>query len=333
MIVIVATEEDVAVRDVVRALHIMGRRDVLWLDLEKAHDQMLFESRVENGAATWRISSRQDPALSVSEENVSAVYWRRPISYLGSPFMGIPTSANLDFVEIFWSIRWHLEALPAQLFPLGHPWIFGRAENKHRQMAAALKVGFEVPPTLHSNNPAQLQEFISTQQKVAIKALRMPAVTTTGSVKDARHIACKSFAAEELNAHLSGRDRCQLYCQSAIDRDYDLRITVLPHQTICVAIDTTSLEGNKLDWREDSLQRHHELLPVEPEFERQLRAYLLEMELTAGYFDFAVPKSGRPVFFECNTNAQWHWMEVVTGFSFSQAVAQELAWAWGHTPQ
>ena len=49
------------------------------------------------------------------------------------------------------------------------------------------------------------------------------------------------------------------------------------------------------------------------------------MELKAGYFDFARPEEGPPVFFECNTNAQWYWIEQITGHPISEAIAQGLA--------
>jgi hypothetical protein len=325
MIIIVAVESDEAMQEVVVALAAQGRTDVLLLDLEKAFDSVVLNSRVEATGVHWSIQSRANPSLIATPDNITAVYWRRPFSYIGSPFLGIPTSSNLDQLEIFWSIRWHIESLPASLFPLGHPWVFARAENKHRQMETALKVGFTVPPTIHSNDPSLLREFISEHEEVAIKALRMPAVTATGEVHQARHIACKSFKAEFLNARLNTVDRCQLYCQPAIQRTHDLRITVLPHETICAAIDTTKLVGNKLDWREDSLDLPHQILPVEPAFEAQLRQFLKEMELTSGYFDFAVPETGPPIFFECNTNAQWFWLEKVTGYPFAAAIARELA--------
>ena len=324
MIVIVATLEDIAIKSVVEALERLGRRDVLWLDLEKAIDEVTLDSRIEQGKLAWSIRSKSRPELVASPETIEAVYWRRPISYIGSPFMGIPTSANLDAVEIFWSIRWHLEALPARLFPLGHPWIFARAENKHRQMEAAREIGFRLPETLHSNDPARLAAFARGHSPVAIKALRMPAVSRDGDVYRARHISCRSFDGGDLARRLEGRERCQLYCQEAVDRKCDWRITVLPHQTICAEIDTSPLEGNQLDWREQAKDLDHRIVRLDPEFEGKLRSYLELMELTAGYFDFAVPQEGPPVFFECNTNAQWLWIEQTTGYPIAEAIAREL---------
>jgi hypothetical protein len=324
MIVIVATSNDPAIGPVIEALERLGRSDVLWLDLETAMDDIVLESRIIDGKMRWNFRSEKRPDSVCSPETISAVYWRRPVSYLGSPFLGIPTSANLDAVEIFWSIRWHLESLPASRFPLGHPWVFARAENKHRQMEVAGRLGFRLPETLHSNDPGQLAGFARGHSSVALKALRMPAVSTSGEVQKARHISCRAFDGEQLAGQIAGRDRCQLYCQEAVARKRDWRITVLPNQTICAEIDTSPLEGNKLDWREHSLELPHRIVELEPSFDRQLRAFLSEMELTSGYFDFAVPEEGPPVFFECNTNAQWLWIQQVTGHPIAEAIAREL---------
>lgn len=327
MIVIVATTEDTAIKSVVEALERFGRTDVLWLDLEKALDEVTLESRITDGTPGWSIRSKKRPKLLASPETITAIYWRRPISHIGSPFMGIPTSANLDGVEVFWSIRWHLEAMPSRLFPLGHPWAFLRAENKHRQMETAREIGFRLPETLHSNDPAQLARFARSHSPVAIKALRMPAVSSTGEVHRARHLSCRSFDGEELAGRVEGRERCQLYCQEAIARTCDWRITVLPHRTICAEIDTSPLQGNKLDWREHSYELAHRIIDLDPAFEAKLRDFLDKMELTSGYFDFAVPEDGPPVFFECNTNAQWLWIQEVTGYPIAEAIARELMFA------
>lgn len=324
MIVIVATSNDSAIEQVVEALERLGRTDVFWLDLETAMEDVVLDSRVRNGKLQWSCWSKKRPDLVCSPETASAVYWRRPVSHHGSPLLGIPTSGNLDQVEIFSSIRWHLESLPASKFPLGHPWVFTRAENKHRQIEVAGRLGFRLPETLHSNDPERLAAFAREHSPVAVKALRVPAVRSGDDLLKARHISCRAFDGAQLADQLSGRERCQLYCQEAIARKRDWRITVLPHQTVCAEIDTSPLEGNKLDWREHSLELPHKIVELDPAFERQLRTFLAEMELTSGYFDFAVPDVGPPVFFECNTNAQWLWIQQVTGYPIAEAIAREL---------
>src|SRR5690349_19838397 len=134
MIIVVATEDDLTASAVVNALHKAGRKDVLWLDLEQAHEKVSLHFTADETGVHWRIQSRENPELVADQDTVAAVYWRRPVKVLGSPFLGIPSRANLDPLEVFWSIRWILESLPVSRFPLGHPLSFARSENKHRQM-------------------------------------------------------------------------------------------------------------------------------------------------------------------------------------------------------
>ena len=250
MIVVVATEDDLTAQAVVVALAKLGRKDVFCLDLETAFENVSVHFSADATGIRWSIQSKSDASLRIDQQNISAVYWRRPLKLLGSPFLGIPTSGNLDALETFWSVRWMLETLPRMLFPLNHPLILSRSENKHRQLALALEVGFTIPDTCHSNDAATLQEFVARQTSVALKAMRMPAVSSAGGVEDARHIACKSFSPEFLAARLQAVEKTQLYCQQAIQRSKDLRIMVFPHQVIAVEIDTSKLADNKLDWRE-----------------------------------------------------------------------------------
>ena len=325
MILIVTSRNDRTAGAVIEALADLGRSDTFRLDLDEAHADHALTWSADGGGIRWSLRSRQDPSCVVSSENLTAIYWRR-VSYVSDlRMMSVPASADLDASEVFWSLKWLLESLPSCYFPFGHPQAHATADNKHLQVAAALKVGFAIPESFHSNDPGDLRTFVSSRSELAVKALRVSAVTSTGDIADARHIACKAFPTARLLQALDGAPSTQLFCQQAIRRPHDLRIMVFPNETIAAAIDTSRLPDNKLDWREDSLQVAHRIVPVDPAFDRQLRAYLSEMGLTAGFFDFAEPEAGPPVFFECNTNAEWYWIEWLTKHPIARAVARELA--------
>jgi hypothetical protein len=326
MIVIVTYEEDLAAKAVQDALARQGRTGVFWLELENCQSKYQFTLTADDSSISWRLSRRDQPEIVLTPDKISSVYWRRAVKSPGSRLLSLPTPDILDDYEMFWSVRWALEALPHDLFPLGHHLAHAKAENKHRQVAAALKQGWKIPRTCHSNDTAMLSAFAFAEGSVAIKALRVPALVRPGEEDKARHIACKSFDAETLVPRLEGAGSTQLFCQQVIKRSHDLRIMVFPSQTIAAEIDVRPLENNKLDWREQSLDLPHRIIPVDAAFDRQLRGYLAEMGLKAGYFDFAVPADGgAPVFFECNTNAQWLWIEMVTGHPIAEAIARELA--------
>jgi len=324
LILLVTARNDHSAGVILDALSDLGHREVFRLNLEEAHAGYALTWSVGGKGIHWSLRSRAEPVAEIRSDTVSAVYWRRAAVAQDGAMLSIPNSANLDAFELFWSLKWLLESLPEDLFPMGHPNAHAAADNKHRQLAAALRVGFRIPDSFHSNDLPALRGFIRSQPSVALKAMRVSAVTSTGDAADARHIACKEFAPEFLLEVLDGVAQCQLFCQRAIRRDRDLRIMVLPSETIAAAIDTTRLADNKLDWREDTLDTPHHIVPVPPAFDRQLRDYLALMNLTAGFFDFAQPEGGPPVFFECNTNAEWYWIEWMTGHPIARAIAEEL---------
>jgi hypothetical protein len=325
MIVVAATENDPMAQAVVDALARQGRKDVFWMDFETVFEKAFLNFRADADGVQWSIRSRVAPAFALNSDSISAVYWRRNLGFQVSPFLAAPTSANLDAFEMFWSARWLLEALPSDLFPFGHPLSFASAENKHRQMAAALQVGFAIPATCHSNHPESLGDFIGSHTEIAVKAMRAPFVSKTGKLEDTRQIFCKSFAPQFLLEKLRKTERTQLYCQQAVQRGRDLRIMVFPHETLAAEIDTSRLMENRLDWREDFLHDPHRIVSIKPEFDHQLREFLSLMNLKAGFFDFAQPDEGPPVFFECNTNGGWLWLERENHHPVSEAVARELA--------
>jgi D-alanine-D-alanine ligase-like ATP-grasp enzyme len=54
-------------------------------------------------------------------------------------------------------------------------------------------------------------------------------------------------------------------------------------------------------------------------------AYLGELNLNFGCFDFIVDDNDTPWFLECNPNGQWMWIEEDTGLPISRAIAECLA--------
>jgi hypothetical protein len=324
MILIVTASNDLTADLILNALAAQGHTAVFRLNLEEAHEHYALIWSAGPMGIQWSLRSLREPGLLITSDTVSAVYWRRAAVAQDGPMLALPTSANLDQQEIFWSLKWLLESLPARLFPLGHPNSHAAGDNKHRQVAAALEVGFTIPESFHSNDLTALRGFIKDQPAIALKAMRVSAVSTTGAAAEARHIACKSFQSDFLLNVIKDVSRCQLFCQEAVQRKHDLRIMVFPSETIVATIDTSQLPDNKLDWREDTLQLAHRIEPIAPAFDLQLRRFLALMNLSAGYFDFAQPASGPPVFFECNTNAEWYWIEHLTGHPISKTVAHEL---------
>jgi len=112
---------------------------------------------------------------------------------------------------------------------------------------------------------------------------------------------------------------CPHMFQARVDKAFDARITAVGGRLFGVRIDSPDL-----DWR-----RRQDLMactPIEaPEsVARAVVAYLAELRLTYGAFDFAVTTAGDWYFLECNPNGQWAWQPAGTTSGIAHALADLL---------
>ncbi|MEU3567365.1 hypothetical protein AB0E96_02870 [Kitasatospora sp. NPDC036755] len=79
-----------------------------------------------------------------------------------------------------------------------------------------------------------------------------------------------------------------------------------------------------LDWRErQNLMSCSPVVVPEP-VAQSVAAYLAELHLVYGAFDFAVTAAGEWYFLECNPNGQWAWQGVETTSAIAWAIADRL---------
>jgi glutathione synthase/RimK-type ligase-like ATP-grasp enzyme len=81
----------------------------------------------------------------------------------------------------------------------------------------------------------------------------------------------------------------------------------------------------KEDWREgyDFGVKFTEM-PLDPVLIKKCKAFLDQLDLNFGCFDFIVDENENVFFLECNPNGQWLWIEEDTGMDISGAVAEWL---------
>lgn len=329
MILVVSLPDDEHGSAVVRQLQALGvpcdrlAARSLWqgfvysvdpLDPRFGHDAVFTTRRVFP-------DGRNDPP-----QPVTAVYWRRPVERDDHLKLAFPSAGDVAEAEAWHAFRLAAEALPRNLFPLGHPSDLERSANKLLQLNLARRHGFAVPETLVANDPDALATFLRRQQRVVVKPLHAAAAYTGADrSRVERLLWCRGFDAGALAARLQPGQRTQLLVQQAVDKRCDWRLTVLPHTTVACEIDTSSLAPDEPDWRKRTKSLPHRLVDLDADFERRLRAFLAALDLPAGYFDFAVARDGTPFFLEMNTNAQWLWIERMTGHPISAEIATALA--------
>lgn len=254
-----------------------------------------------------------------------AIYWRRPLLLVDRVKITSPIAREVSFAETYHALRLAVDSLPNSYFPLGHPSAMERAGNKLLQLRLANEMGFRVPETLVGNDPQVIRGFLARHPNLVVKPIH---VHSSYKEEDRNQIDqplwCRGIDPEKIAEHLAPDRRVQLMLQEQVVKKEDWRITVLPNSCICCKIDTSELSELEPDWRRYHKKYKHTLFDPPRKFEKLLRDYLKALDLKAGYFDFAVDEAGEPYFLEVNTNAEWLWIEELTGYPISEKVAKCL---------
>ena len=257
-------------------------------------------------------------------EEVCAVWYRKPDPLNLSHF--VLEKASLDYVEAeFSEILQGLYGLLNGATWINNPLTSRLAHRKLLQLHVASKVGFITPRSVVTNQADVALAFAeSVGWDVAIKSLGALTVTEQRSDDLVQYgVFTRRVNKSEL---LSQKDKIvhmPTIFQEYVNKAYELRVTCVADQTFCCRIDSQASAESREDFRFNTRNLKHELVEC-PEIEPKLKAYMKEFGLNFGCFDIAVTPSGEFVFFECNPNGQWLWIEELTGAPIGKAVAELL---------
>lgn len=245
--------------------------------------------------------------------SVRSVYRRRPSPYAPSADLEAQ-AATFAAREARHGFGGTLANLPGCLY-VNHPDANRAADMKAGQLAVAAGLGLRVPESLITNDPDQARLFARKHGRIIYKPLtHVRHVTPDGP----RTIWTRPVQADELDETISGT--AHLF-QRLIDKVADLRITVAGDRVFCVRIDS---DPPQLDWRYDYDRLAYTWCDPPAGLTGPLISYLKHFDLAFGCFDFGLTERGELVFFECNPNGQWSWLEEETGAPISAALADLL---------
>ncbi|SNR45466.1 RimK-like ATP-grasp domain-containing protein [Maribacter sedimenticola] len=200
---------------------------------------------------------------------------------------------------------------------LSNPNNIYKAENKIFQLSVARKLGFPIPNTIISSDSVEIQQFSKENgKKIIIKPLYRSRFLADGEEKivftnslKTNHVENESFVS------------FPMIFQNEIEKEYELRVTVVGKEIFAAKVDSQSDSDSKLDWRRKRLKFEPYNLPIDIQ-ELALRL-VSELGLGFGAIDLIKTKDGY-VFLEINPNGQWVWIESDTGLKISDAIIQYL---------
>ncbi|MBW7934071.1 MAG: hypothetical protein H3C62_10790 [Gemmatimonadaceae bacterium] len=255
-------------------------------------------------------------------QTVHAIWYRRPevpaappdLSPQAAAFVAAEYTAYFDFLHHhLGDARW-----------VSHPTCLRAARSKPAQLGVASAAGLRTPRTRITNQVDVAAQFLDEcEGQVIGKVLSLGAVTYG---EDIAQICTTAVTPEHLRDARSTFHLCPTYLQERIAKAYEVRVTVFGTEVFAAMIDSQADPARRVDWRRPSANAPRWAPHTLPEpIAAACRTFLQHYGLRFGAFDFAVTPSGEYVFFECNPNGQWAWLEEALALPLSESLIRLLS--------
>ena len=261
-----------------------------------------------------------DSTREIYSDDVGAIWWRF------KPKMRFEEK-TMDDVEIekFVTREWMgilsaLEDFLEDKFWINPRSVDTKIRNKPYQLSIASSSELKIPKGIITNNFAHVMDLNSQHNPLIYKPLSYLIIPS-----DRLILYANLLSNEELVAASQNISRAPSIYQEYIEKDYELRITVIGEDIYPVKIYSQTNENTIIDWRKDQLNLEYELVSLDPEFEESLRNLHNNFNLIYGAYDFIVTPEGEHVFLEVNPVGQWLWLEEELGLDISQSIADLLS--------
>lgn len=198
------------------------------------------------------------------------------------------------------------------------------AGDKSWQLRLAPQLGFEIPPTLISNDPSELLEFYREHNgKLVCKALHFPHFPAADG--DDRWIFTTQLVTPRDAGYAESVRYCPAIFQAYVPKQLELRVTVVGERVFACEIHSQETERTRYDWRRYDLEHTpHRVHELPPEITERCVRIVRELGVCYGAMDLVLTPDGRYVFLEVNPMGQYLWIEKLTGMPISEAICDLL---------
>lgn len=272
----------------------------------------------------WDINNPKTLKFSIpininSSFHYKSVWWR----YKGT---WLEYQGTLKTQEAFATREWlaglrGLASLTTDIFWINNPVSTAACNLKIRNLQIAAAQGFKIPQTLITNSPDDFEFFLT--QIPSQKAIYKP--LTYYYEEDNIAVFTSVVPLDAPTKFKNNIYVTPLLLQEQIEKEFELRITVVGEKAYSVRIDSQSFNSTRIDWRRDqTIENIYSQFVLPEHIESKIISLHKKLGLVYGAYDFIVDKSGEFVFLEVNPSGQWLWLEQATGIEISSAIARLL---------
>src|SRR5215471_1802345 len=305
MVVLIAGGADEHALMVKRVLAERHAEEAFILDSSTFPVSTSVDGRFGGSRPTFHLRNGRPSAIALDEAR--SFWWRRPQRMTIDPRITDASAFNFAYSEC-------LSALHGMLACCDGLWVNDihrddAADYKPRQLKTAARLGFAVPDTLITNDPARVRAFLEEHDgRVVYKAFNQRAIAW----RPARLLR------EEDLSFLDHVRAAPVIFQAFVPGVRDLRVTVVGHEIFAAAFEAPG--GEHVDYRLDLA--HSTCVPHElpADMLARLRSLMAALRLEYGAIDLRLTPDGQYVFFELNTGGEFLYVQQRTGQPIAEAV-------------
>jgi glutathione synthase/RimK-type ligase-like ATP-grasp enzyme len=311
VILIVSWPGDEHARAVTAELERAGSAPVI-LDLARFPQELLLALRYRPGGRV-AFGLTDGTTGDIPLHDVSAVWWRRPRSFVLHPEVTRSSHQTFAYNEAHEAFAGLWQALDA--FWINPPLADQAAGRKSYQLRLASEVGLRIPETLVTNDPAQARSFIEALGvgRVIYKAF---------SATEQEWRETRLIRDEELTL-LDHVRLAPVIFQEYVPAAVDLRVTIIGSDVFAAAIHSQETTY-RVDFRMDMNRARTEAAVLPDEVTRRLLELMARLGLVYGAVDMRLTPDGAYVFLEVNPAGQWLFVEQRTRQPITRTLAQRL---------
>ncbi|MDN3597666.1 hypothetical protein QWY89_03350 [Mucilaginibacter myungsuensis] len=256
--------------------------------------------------------------IAINLCEVKSVYFRRPEIHVTNNTL---TSGQKEFIkaELLYTLEGIYRIL-GNAFWISNVYDIRNAENKLFQLILAKELGFEIPNSIISNHPKQVEAFYSENNSLCIiKPIKSGLVGTNNE----EGVIFTSKV--EINKQNLERTReCPIYLQNLIEKQADIRVTIVGTKLFPAFIHSQANEEARVDWRKTDEILEYSQISLPLDLVKRCQALTKKLNLNFAAIDFVLDQLGNYIFLEINPNGQWAWIEKQLNFKISDEIASLL---------
>jgi glutathione synthase/RimK-type ligase-like ATP-grasp enzyme len=280
--------------------------------------QSLQKTAISFDEDIWSIQNEFGAILS---HEIKCVWLRRPFVELT-----LQEQNESDPNFKIWKGEWNKALLGFYSKIRSVPWLNPlkeayRAENKYLQMEEARKVGFQLPPTLVTNDKDCILNFVKKYDEVVLKLMTQEFYQDDDGIYKGIYVNLLNI--DDFD-DFGGLSENPVVLQAYIPKCFEVRYTVVGQVHHACRIESQKSSVASVDWRRYDIPNTPHLSMQPPiEIQSKVNQLLYRLGLSYGAFDFIVTPSNEWYFLEVNSSGQWLWIEDLTGLRISDSI---VAW-------